>query len=108
MFESGRIYIVIEPVSWRYRINGLTTYLSALYDVTPQTGDWFIVMNKRCTAVRTLHYTEQYVELYERLLIDGRFPQLIAEAAQGLTELNRSELDALLSGQVGKIKLTRG
>ena len=61
MFESGKIYIVVEPVSWRYRINGLTTYLSALYDVKLESGDWFIVMNRRGTAVRTLHCTERYV-----------------------------------------------
>ena len=84
MFESGKIYIVVEPVSWRYRINGLTTYLSALYDVKLESGDWFIVMNRRGTAVRTLHCTERYVELYELVLTEGKFPQLVAEATRGV------------------------
>lgn len=110
LFESGKIFIITEPRSLRYRIPGLTLYLSAILDKRPEnSGDWYVFQSPKGNVLRALHYGEGYAELYERKLTDGgRFPGLIRDAAKGLSELTREQLQALFSRRCGVIDFSRG
>ena len=90
LFETGKIYIFSQPVSWRYGIKGLSIY--AIKD----GENWFIFISKNRHAIRALHFKQDRAVLYEERLNSGSFPEVTC--AQSMAKITREQLQLLFSG----------
>ena len=91
LFETGKIYIFSQPVSWRYGIKGLS-----IYAATRLNFNWFIFISKNRHAIRALHFKQDRAVLYEERLNSGSFPEVTC--AQSMAKITRDQLQLLFSG----------
>lgn len=97
LFETGKIYIFSQPVSWRYGIKGLSIYAATRLNFDIKDGEnWFIFISKNRHAIRALHFKQDRAVLYEERLYSGSFPEVTC--AQSMAKITREQLQLLFSG----------
>ena len=68
-----RILISVEPVDFRFGIDGLASLCRTVLDKDPFSGTIFVFRNKRRTSVKILTYDGQGFWLCQKRLSSGRF-----------------------------------
>ena len=110
LFESGKIVPVLYPSKWNKLIRGLTMFVPCIYKVSPISPEyWFLIMNRKRTAIRILHYQNDYVLLLEkRFTVSSKhFPTIWGQLGKGvIPELSRAELKVVLDASFGSVQLT--
>ena len=78
LFETGKIYIFSQPVSWRYGIKGLSIYAATRLNFDIKDGEnWFIFISKNRHA--TLSKIARY--FMRSALIQARSLRLLVPKA---------------------------
>lgn len=91
LFDTGKIYVCTEPVSWRYRIKGLDMFARSKLNLDLRnTKAWLIVFNKQRNSLRALHYDSRTIVLYERKLLENKYIQILQKDM--LQELSKEQL----------------
>lgn len=68
-----KIYVYTEPVDMRKAINGLIILLLESFGQNPQTGDYYLFVNKGRNKVKCLYWDTNGFVLYYKRLEKGRF-----------------------------------
>ncbi len=112
LLNTGRIVLAVEPADWRWGIRSLTSEARTTLGIEDFTESdvWAVWCNRHRDAVRILHYTTSTVTLFEQRLRYGKkYAQLLDSVKRGdSVSITREELQMMLSGQVGPLKLGTG
>jgi transposase len=90
-----RIFIAIQPIDFRYGIDGIVKICRNKHSQDPMSGHYFIFRNKRKTDIKLLYYDSQGFCLFQKRLSKGRFNAWPTAASPMLT-LTPSQLHVLI------------
>ena len=90
------VYLCVEPVDFRLRINGLAARVQAVLRLEPLSEQLFVFSNRRRNRVKVLYWERNGFVLWQKRLERDRFHWPRGEAATVV--LNGQELNWLLDG----------
>lgn len=109
LLQTGTIVLCVTPADWRWGIRSLTSEACTTLGITDfcNSDVWAVFINRHHDAVRILHYSADAVTLFERRLRKGnKYPKLLSSLSQqNSVSITREELQAMLLGRVGPLKL---
>ncbi len=71
--ENKKVYVYTDPLDMRKSINGIIVVLLEHFDQSPQTGDFFLFVNRQRNKIKCLFWSGNGFSLYYRRLERGRF-----------------------------------
>ena len=93
---SIRVYVNFEPVDFRRGLDGLLSLIQSTFDRQPQEDYLFLFSDGTRKKIKAVFWDKNgFVLLYKRLEA-GRFQ--FPKNGEGKIELNRLQLECLLSG----------
>lgn len=71
--QQKKIFVYTEPFDMRKSINGIIVTLLERFEQNPQTGDFFLFVNRQRNKIKCLYWSGNGFSLYYRRLEKGRF-----------------------------------
>ena len=71
--ENKKVFVYTEPFDMRKSINGIIVTLLERFDQNPQTGDFYLFVNRQRNKIKCLFWSGNGFSLYYRRLEKGRF-----------------------------------
>lgn len=71
--ENKKVYVYTEPLDMRKSINGIIVVLLENFDQNPQTGDFYLFVNRSRNKIKCLFWSGNGFSLYYRRMEKGRF-----------------------------------
>ena len=68
-----KIFVYTQPFDMRKSINGIVVALMEVFDQNPQTGDYYLFVNRQRNKIKCLFWSGNGFSLYYRRLEKGRF-----------------------------------
>ena len=95
--EGKTIFVYTQPFDMRKSINGIIVALLDVFEQNPQSGDYYLFVNRQRNKVKCLFWSGNGFSLYYRRLEKGRF-----NYSKGIQEdrivVSKKQLNALLLG----------
>ena len=93
-------YFCAEPVTLRYRDNGLRHYIKSHLHKDPTNGDVYIFLSKECKRIRLYYYHHQGEILSEKILNASHFVEPVFDEKKGTYHISWESFVYLLEGIV--------
>ena len=94
--DSIRVYVSAEPIDFRRGLNGLLSLIEATFGHTPQAEYLFLFRDRHRKKIKAVFWDKNGFILFYKRLEDGHFQ--FPKNRRGKMELNRLQLECLLSG----------
>lgn len=96
-FDSqARIWLCTEPTDMRKSFRGLSALVRTRLEHNPQSGHYFVFVNRRQTLMKMLYFTPTGYCLWSKRLEQGRFQ--VRPARDGQRPLTGADLQLLIDG----------
>lgn len=95
--DGKQIYVYTQPFDMRKGINGIIIALLEVFDQNPQTGDYYLFVNRQRNKVKCLFWSGNGFSLYYRRLEKGRF-KYSRDIEKDQLLVSERQLKALLLG----------
>ena len=95
--EGKQIYVYTEPFDMRKSINGIIVTLLEDFDQNPQTGDYYLFVNRGRNKIKCLFWSGNGFSLYYRRLEKGHF-NYSKDIGQNRILVSEKQLRALFLG----------
>jgi transposase len=92
-----QIYVYTEPLDMRKSVNGIILALLEVFDQNPQTGDYYLFVNRQRNKIKCLFWSGNGFSLYYRRLEKGRF-NYSKDIVGNQLVISEKQLKALLLG----------
>ena len=94
--ESIRVYVSFDVIDFRRGLDGLLSLIQSVFSCAPQEEYLFLFFDRSGKKIKAVFFDKNgFVLLYKRLEV-GKFQ--FPKNRQGKIELNRLQLECLLSG----------
>jgi len=71
--KDKKVYVYTDPIDMRKSINGIIIILLENFDQNPQTGDFYLFVNRARNKIKCLFWSGNGFSLYYRRMEKGRF-----------------------------------
>jgi transposase len=71
--EGKKIFVYTQPFDMRKGVNGIVIALLEAFDQNPQTGDYYLFVNRQRNMIKCLFWSGNGFSLYYLRLEKGRF-----------------------------------
>ena len=95
-----RYYFCSENVSFKYRHNGLASYVKCSLQRDPSNGDIYIFMSKDQRKLRVFYYHHRGFILTEKVLSEGKFLRPIYDESAKCYRMSWPDFVRMLGGIV--------
>jgi transposase len=95
LLDNHRIFIAIQPIDFRTRLEGSLAICRQRLQQDPMSGHLFLFRNKSATTLRIILYENQGFWLLEKRLSKGRF-QYWPTSSFVCAEMTRTQLQQVL------------
>ena len=97
---SFRYFFCSENVSFKYRHNGLASYIKCSLQREPSNGDIYIFMSKNQRKLRVFYYHHRGFILTEKVLSEGKFLRPVYDESARCYRMSWSDFVRMLEGIV--------
>lgn len=98
--DKHRVFLAINPIDFRTRLNGSLAICRQQLELDPSTGHIFVFRNKKTTTIRCIIYDHGGFWFMEKRLSKGRFKYWPASRYE-CCEMTATQLNMLLSNDAG-------
>ncbi len=104
--SKHRIFLAVEPISFRKGIDGIAAICREKYLQDPTSGHYFIFCNRRKNSIKAIYFDGQGFWLFQKRLSSGRFMHW-PKRPEAILQLNSAQLQVLLSnGNPAMVEVT--
>mgnify|MGYP001828114485 CR=1 FL=1 len=94
--EPRHIWLYSQPTDMRKSFTGLIALARQALNEDPQSGDWFVFINRRKTHMKVLYFDGSGYCIWLKRLEQGQFNYRVSSA--GKSPLSSTQLRLLLEG----------
>ena len=92
-----KLFLHTQPIDMRKAIDGLVAMVVDVFETKPQSGDFFLFLNKRKDKLKLVYWDRNGFVMHYKRLDKGRF-KFLFDSKKATLEISNEQLGWLLAG----------